>query len=68
MSTGGFDQAAWSPCIYNTLIEVSYFSLSSSDAALLRLELDQLSSAGFQWAHPYTQCVLQNTITAILNE
>merc|ERR1719471_2731624 len=42
--------------------------LSSSDASLLRLELEQLSSAGFQWAHPYTQCVLQNTITAILND
>ena len=30
--------------------------------------MEQLSSAGFQWADPYTQCVLQNTITAILNE
>ncbi len=42
--------------------------LSPSDASLLQLEIEQLREAGFEWAHPYTQCVLQNTIAAIEKE
>lgn len=47
------------------LKDLYQYNLELEDLEFLKLQLERLESNGYKWSHPYTQCIIQNSLLNI---
>ena len=45
--------------------DVYRYDLDSTELELLRRQLERLAVGGYEWTHPYTQCVMQGSLYSL---
>ncbi|XP_034948377.1 receptor-type tyrosine-protein phosphatase N2 isoform X2 [Chelonus insularis] len=63
-----FDDAAFGKCIHSLDAnddDVYQYDLEPGELELLRTQMEKLVAEKYEWAHPYTQCIMQNILYSI---
>lgn len=64
-----FNDLAFGRCIPffidEGLKDLYQYNLEIEDLEFLKLQLERLESNGYKWSHPYTQCMIQNSLLNI---